>query len=115
MGDVNMANLDSVFGLLTKADENNERYFVHPLAVRYLLYKLGARLSEIKQSIVLDQKRGDAMNGYGQGKPKIEFDAAGTSAAKSTPQEYLESKALFSSKDGFSVVAPTKTTVPSST
>lgn len=101
MGDVNMANLDSVFGLLTKADENNERYFVHPLAVRYLLYKLGARLSEIKQSIVLDQKRGDAMNGYGQGKPKIEFDAAGTSAAESTPQEYLESKALFRNEKKF--------------
>ena len=36
MGDINQENSASVFGVPHKKD-NNETYFVHPIAVRYLL------------------------------------------------------------------------------
>lgn len=101
MGDINQANEGSVYGLLTKLDDNNERYFVHPIAVRYLCYKLAARLDEIKQESLLDQKRGAAEKGYGCGKKKIEFDNARTGAVEDSPLDYLNSHAFLQNEAKF--------------
>jgi len=40
MSELDMHNEKSVYGMLTYKNENNERSFVHPVAMRYLLYKL---------------------------------------------------------------------------
>ena len=46
MGEVDMRNTKSVYGMLTCKDyETGQRSFVHPVAMRYLLYKLKAAIS----------------------------------------------------------------------
>ena len=101
MGDVNEENISSIFGLFTKKDNNNETYFVHPIAARYLLYKLAARLEDIKDSIVIDSVRQAAVKGYGNGKPRISFDNARTSAVEQDAEAYLNSKAFLQSEEKF--------------
>ena len=101
MGDINKENLTSILGLLTKTDNNNEKYFVHPIAVRYLLYKLSFRLEDIKNSIVLDSICQAAVKGYGDGVKKIEFDNARTGAVENTPAEYLKSRAFLQNEAAF--------------
>lgn len=99
MGDVNMADKSSIYGLLSKKDSNNQDYFVHPIAVRYLLYKLRIRLDEIKADIVVSAHRSRAEKGYKDGDAKIEFDNAKTRAAEDSPVEYLESMKRGQQKD----------------
>ncbi|MBO5701204.1 MAG: hypothetical protein J6S71_02080 [Clostridia bacterium] len=101
MGDINQENLSSVFGLLTKKNNNNETYFVHPIAVRYLLYKLAARLEEIKGAIIPDTLRQCAEKGYGNGKPKISFDNPKTMKVEDDALDYLKSKALLQNEEKF--------------
>jgi hypothetical protein len=101
MGDVNRENLSSVFGLLTKKNNNNETYFVHPVAVRYLLYKLAARLEEIKSAIIPDTLRKCAEKGYGNGKPKISFDNPKTMKVEDDALSYLASKAFLQNEEKF--------------
>ena len=101
MGDVNMENAESIFGMLTKKNRNGETYFVHPVAVRYLLYKLAAKLDELKGSIVLDTLRQCAERGYGNGKPKISFDNAKTAKEEDSPVSYLKSKGFLQNEDKF--------------
>lgn len=101
MGDVNDRNENSIYGLLTKKDNNNENYFVHPIAVRYLLYRLTAKLDEIKENIVLDSYRQRAEKGYGDSKKKIQFDYKKTRAVEDTPEEFLKSHALFQNEKEF--------------
>ncbi len=101
MGDVNQANLSSIIGFLTKKDNNDETYFVHPIAVRYLLYKLSAKLDEIKGSIVLDTARQCAERGHGAGKPKISFDNPKTKTVEDDAIAYLNSKTFLQNEDKF--------------
>ncbi len=101
MGDVNQGNEHSVFGLLSKVDNNGEKYFVHPIAVRYLLYKLCSRLNEEKNSILLDSSRSTAEKGYGNGVVRTEFDNTRTSAVEDTPEAYLKSKAFLQNEAKF--------------
>ena len=49
MGNAGEDNDGAVLGLFTKKDENGQRYFIHPIAVRYLLYRLIDRLEEQKE------------------------------------------------------------------
>lgn len=101
MGDINQNNLASVFGFLTKKDNNNETYFVHPIAVRYLLYKLAARLDEIKGTLIVDTARQCAEKGYGNGKPKISFDNPRTGKVEDDAISYLKSKAFLQNEEKF--------------
>lgn len=101
MGDINPDNLASIFGFLTKKDNNNETYFVHPIAVRYLLYKLATRLEEIKGTIIVDTARQCAEKGYGNGKPKISFDNPKTGKEEDDAISYLKSKAYLQNKEKF--------------
>ena len=101
MGDINQENAASIYGFLTKKDNNNESYFVHPIAVRYLLYKLSVKLEEIKNTIVLDTHRRCAEKGHGNGKPKISFDNSRTSSVEDTPMDYLKSKGFLQKEEKF--------------
>ncbi len=101
MGDINPENQASVFGFLTKKDNNDETYFVHPIAVRYLLYKLAIRLEEIKGSIVVDTARQCAEKGYGNGKPKISFDNPKTGKVEDDAISYLKSKKRLQNDEKF--------------
>lgn len=101
MGDVNPDNLASILGFFTKKDNNNETYFVHPVAVRYLLYKLAIRLEEIKNTIVIDSARQCAEKGYGNGKTKIDFDNSKTSKTEDDAISYLKSKSVLQKEEKF--------------
>ena len=99
MGDINIKNINSVYGFLTKKDSNDQPYFVHPLAVRYLLYKLLFSMDEIKDEIVINAMREAAKKGYGQGKKPISFDNPRTRKAEGNPVEFLNSKAFLQSEE----------------
>lgn len=101
MGEVNPENQESVYGLLTKKDNNEEINFVHPIAVRYMLYKLSASLDKIKAASTLTEDRYAAQNGYGRGKQEIDFDNPRTSNTESGPAEYLNSRAFLQSEAKF--------------
>lgn len=101
MGDVNAENATSIFGMLTKKDTNNETYFAHPIAVRYLLYKLGFKLEEIKATILLDNARQSAEKGYGNGKPRISFDNPRTGKEECDAISYLKSRAFLQNEEKF--------------
>ncbi len=101
MGDVNQDNKMSLYGFFTKKDNNNETYFVHPIAVRYLLYKLASRLEEIKNSVVLDTLRQSAEKGHGSGKPKISFDNPKTRSVEDDAAEYLKSRKWTQNEEKF--------------
>lgn len=93
MGDVNQDNLESVYGMFTKKNKDKETVFVHPIAVRCILYKLASRLDELKQSIDVDKARSSAQKGHGSGKKKVNFDNAKTrGVAEDGPLGYLESR-----------------------
>ena len=92
MGEINPDNLSSIYGLFTKKDKNNDTIFVHPIAARYLVYKLSARLDEIKKEIVIDKARDNAIKGYDEGRKRIEFNNPKTRAEEVSPLEYLTSK-----------------------
>ncbi|MBQ8145372.1 MAG: hypothetical protein IJ039_01180 [Clostridia bacterium] len=49
MSDVNETDLGTVMGLFAKKDEDGQVYFVHPIAIRYLIYKLKNELEERKR------------------------------------------------------------------
>lgn len=102
MGDINPDNKSSVFGLLSKKDNNNETHFVHPIAVRYLLYKLAERLELIKGSIDIDSARKCAIKGHDDGKNKISFDNPRTGkVVEDDPIEYLNSKKRLQNEEKF--------------
>lgn len=89
MGDVNARNELSVYGFLTQRDEENNAKFVHPLAVRYLLYKLSLRLNEMKKNLNVDGAKRDAKQGYrGDGNP-VDFDFPGTKAVEETAEDFV--------------------------
>ncbi len=104
MGSINQDNASSIYGFLTKKDNNNETYFVHPIAMRYLLYKLAARLDDIKMSVDLDGPNGlriSAEKGHGCGKQPVDFDNKKTGTVETSPTEYLKSKHLFQNEEKF--------------
>ena len=96
MGDVNQENSDSIVGLLTKKDKNGETFFVHPIAVRYLLYKLMIHLDELKGNINVNNLRNDAIKGS-----DVEFDNSRTSSVEESPESYLGSKGFLQSEAKF--------------
>ncbi len=99
MADVNRGNLVSVLGLLTKSNTDNETYFVHPLAVRYLLYKLSEALETAKTGAVLPGLRQSAIEGHGkignEVRKKVDFDNPKTGKTEETPRDYLNSRACW--------------------
>ncbi len=88
MGDVNVRNEMSVYGFLTQRDENDNSRFVHPIAVRYLLYKLSLKMNEVKKNINVDGAKRDARQGYRGDSNPIDFDYKGTRSVEETPEDF---------------------------
>lgn len=89
MGDVNVRNDLSVYGFLTQRGENNEAVFAHPLAVRYLLYKLTIRLNEVKKNLNVDGARRDAKQGFRGDSNPVDFDVPWTKELEEDAEDYI--------------------------
>ena len=70
MGSINKDNECSVFGLFMKTDVNGNEFFVHPIAAKYLLYKLSRTIEEKQGTLLVEKNRSKAM----KGDDKISFD-----------------------------------------
>ena len=101
IGDINQENISSVYGFFTKKDNAEKTYFVHPIAIRYLLYKLSDALEEIKNTTDLESSYSSAEKGYGNGKKKISFDNPKTREVEKDAIAYLKSKGRFQSQTKF--------------
>lgn len=96
MGSVNKGNAASVYGLLTKKDEEGERNFVHPLAARYMLSKVLQKL-ESETAIDLDRLKEAAEGDLAE----WDFDNKKTKKEESSIIEYLNSRTVFQGKKAF--------------
>lgn len=93
MGSVNAANEGSLYGLFKKKNDEGEDFFVHPVAAKYLLYKL---------SYAVDVKLGRAFT-YEKaavlaGNKTISFDNDKTSKTE-TREGYFQQLGWITSKD----------------
>ncbi|MBQ3489131.1 MAG: hypothetical protein IJA86_00890 [Clostridia bacterium] len=91
MGDLNMHNMNSVYGMLTQLDKKTGiRSFVHPVSMRYLLYKLQAEIEKQKNEMegLIDTARANIMTGTAEGKELVSFDY-GRTKDKETLETYF--------------------------
>jgi len=90
MGDINENNEKSIYGLLTKVNKDGERYFIHPIAARYVLLKLKDDIEYFKDKN-LSKLRAAAIDGYEAGdRGKFSFDYNKTKkVSENTPLEYI--------------------------
>ncbi len=95
MGNVNPNNKCTIYGLLTKTD-NKESVFIHPVAARYVIYKLIKTLDRALDSINLKSSKASALAGG-----KIVFDNKKTKNTENTPMEYLQSKTKYQNVEKF--------------
>ena len=99
MGDVNASIRSSVYGLLTKQSEMGTWEFIHPVAARYILYKLVYSLENALKGIVLSDSRSDALSGGDVGG---QFDNKATkSVTESGPEEFLTSRKWYQNEGTF--------------
>lgn len=98
MGDVNSNNEATIYGLLTKPNDEGTRIFVHPVAARYLLCKLVAQMERELKGIVLESSRSDALTGGDVG---TAVDNPKTRKTETTPLELLESRTKFQKLEKF--------------
>lgn len=92
MGDFNENNPSSIIGLFTKLDRNNELYYIHPIAMRYLLYKLAAYLEGLKDMSVVEKAKKQFEKG-----PQVNFDNPKTKK-RETMKDFLDSKGFLQSE-----------------
>ncbi len=86
MGAINQNNEKTFFGLFQKKDADGKTYFVHPIAARYLLYRLSQKIEEEQKKLVVDKRRRDAEAGDTK---KVSFDNPNT-RKRETMDEYWE-------------------------
>ena len=91
MGEVNPENECSIYGLLSKTNEEGSRIFIHPVAMRYLLCKLVSSMERELRGIVLDSSRMDALSGGDVG---TSVDNPKTKKTETSAMELLESKTV---------------------
>ena len=89
MGDVNPRNELSVYGFMTQRGEDNQTIFVHPLAARYLLYKLQIRLNELKKNLNVEGAERDAKQGFRGDSNPVDFDIPWTKDVEEDAEDYL--------------------------
>ncbi len=93
MGDLNMHNPNSVYGFLTQHDEDtNLTSFVHPVTMRYLLYKLQDEIKTKRQEIdkKLKSARGNVLSATAENADvAFDFDYART-GREETLENYFE-------------------------
>lgn len=71
MGSVNENDEKTVFGLFKKKDLDGNDHFVHPVAAKYLMYKLTQKIKEIQGTLVVESRRKSAITGDTS---KVSFD-----------------------------------------
>lgn len=101
MSEINPHNAVSILNLLTRLNRNNERKFVHPLAARYLLYKLLIMIETAKNNIETEELRTYAERAYGADKTRVKYNNKFTLAEESTADEYFKSKGWIQRKKKF--------------
>ena len=94
MGSINKNDEKSLFGLFQKRDVNNQLHYVHPVAARYLLYKLSQVIAERQNKLTPDKKRRKAEKGDTE---KVSFDNPNT-RKKETLDEYWKQVGFITSK-----------------
>lgn len=90
MDDIAAQTQESVYGMLTKSDASGGTAFIHPVAARYVLYKL---LKELKKWVSRDLT-GERANAL-QGGRSEQYDNARTVESEMTPQERLVSRKWY--------------------
>lgn len=98
MGDVKPGNRATVYGLLTKQDDKGDYRFIHPVAARYVLYKLVKELEKSVNGIALNQSKKMALSGGDVG---AKFDNKATTDTETTPEAFLESKKWYQLEASF--------------
>ncbi len=98
MGDIKASKACSVYGLMTKKDSMDNFRFVHPVAVRYMLYKLVGQMTRELEGIVLVSSRANALTGGDVG---TKFDNKSTPMTETSPEEYLKSKKWYQMETKF--------------
>lgn len=91
MGEVTPKNECSIYGLISKPNEEGTRIFIHPVAMRYLLCKLVANMERELKGIVLDSSRMDALSGGDVG---TSIDNPKTKKTETSAMELLDSKTM---------------------
>ena len=98
MGDVKPSNRCTIYGLLTKQDEQGAWNFIHPVAARYILYKLVAQMERSIKDISLKDSREEALAG---GDVSAIFDNKATSETETSAEQLLNSKKWYQSEGTF--------------
>lgn len=98
MGEVKPSNRCTIYGLLTKQDEKGDFSFIHPVAARYVLYKLVEELENGIKGIVLTDSRSEALSGGDVG---TQFDNKSTAETETDPTAFLESKRWYQGESAF--------------
>ena len=99
MGDVKASNRCTIYGLLTKPhDVTGSLNFIHPVAARYVLYKLVENLEKSLKGIVLSGSREDALSGGDIG---TLFDNQATAATETDAEALLNSKRWYQGEGAF--------------
>lgn len=98
MGDVKASNSDTVYGLLAKPNSQGTWTFIHPVAARYVLYKLVKALENDLDGIVLNKSRKEALTG---GDIQTQFDNTATAETEGSASELLDSKKWYQREEPF--------------
>lgn len=93
MSSVNGNNERSLYGLFLKKDPNGKDFYVHPVAAKYLLYKLSQKIEEAQKTLAPDSSRSKAL----AGDKKTSFDNPKTRKTESL-EEYWKQVGFFISK-----------------
>ncbi len=99
MGDVKPSVETSIYGLLTKKEHNKEQWkFIHPVAARYVLYKLQDKLAQTLNQIVLSDSKTDAYSG---GEIDAQYDNKATKQTEGSLAEFLGSRKWYQDEEAF--------------
>lgn len=93
MGSINMNDVETLYGLFVKEDFNGKKFFVHPIAAKYLLYKLARRIETELSMLAPAKSRSKAL----KGDQKVSFNIEKT-RKNETLEEYWSQVGMHISK-----------------
>lgn len=94
MGSVNKNDFESLYGFFRKKDANGNTYFVHPVAAKYLLYKLSICIERAQSELAVEAREEAALAGA-----TVSFDNPDTLVAEKM-KTYWEDARKLGSKGG---------------
>ena len=94
MSALNSQNEKSLYGLFVKHDPDKGDYFVHPIAAKYMLYRLSQSIEEAQKTLAPSNVRDSAL----EGSTDVSFDNPET-RKKETMKEYWTQLGFVTSKD----------------